>query len=142
MSAESPEKSFATLFEEANRGAPRRRKPRVGDTLDVVVVQVGKDALFVEFDGHQQGFIDANDLRAADGTLKAALGDALRARVVEVDGEQGLQLVPTQESAVAAGAAVSVGGSGAAEPVKVAVGQVVSGEVHRVESYGIFVQIE
>src|ERR1700752_5383810 len=127
MSSKSPEKSFAALFEEANRGARRRGRPGVGDAFDVVVVQIGKDAVFVEFEAHHQGWIEAVDLRAADGTLEVAVGNSMRARVVEVDSERGIRFVPTPESPVAAGAAV---------------GQVVSGEVHRVENYGVFLQIE
>ena len=64
---------------------PRGKGPRVGDVLDAVVVQVGKDAVFVELDGRRQGFIEAIDLRAPDGTMKAAVGDKLRVRVVRVD---------------------------------------------------------
>jgi len=142
MSSDPPEKSFATLFEEGGQAAPRRRRPRVGETFTVVVVQVSKDAVFVELEGRQQGFIEAVDLRAPDGSLKAATGDTLRARVVAMSAEQGVRLAPTIESAAAAGASVSVGGSADADAVKVAVGQVVSGEVHRVESYGLFVQID
>ena len=142
MSADLPEKSFAALFEEAGRRAPRRQRPRLGESFDVVVVQVGKEAVFVEFDAHQQGFIEPADLQAPDGSLKAKAGDSFRARVVATDAEFGVRLAPTVEAAVAAGASVCVNVAGEAEPVKVAVGQVVSGEVHRVESYGLFVQID
>jgi small subunit ribosomal protein S1 len=141
MSSDSREKSFASLFEETSKGLPRRRRPRVGDAVEAVVVQVGKEAVFVEFGGHEQGFIEALDLRAPDGSLKAAPGDTLRARVVAVDSEHGIRLAPTVESAVAAGASVSLSPSREAEAVKVAVGQAVNGEVSRVESYGIFLQI-
>jgi small subunit ribosomal protein S1 len=142
MSSDPPEKSFAALFEEGNRGARPTRRPRIGERVEASVVQVGKEAVFVEFAGHQQGFIEAIDLRAPDGSLKAAIGDVLRARVVQVDAEQGVRLAPTIEAAVAAGASVSLGGVADADSVKVAVGQVVSGEVNRVESYGVFVQID
>jgi ribosomal protein S1 len=142
MSADSPDKSFAALFEESGRAVPRRRRPRPGETFEVVIVQVGKDAVFVEYDGHQQGFMDAEDLRAPDGALKAAVGDKLRARIADVDTEHGTRLSPTVEAAVAAGASVSLGAGVAADSFKLAVGQVVSGEVVRVESYGLFVQID
>jgi small subunit ribosomal protein S1 len=113
----------------------------VGDTLEVVVVQVGKDAVFVELDGRRQGFIEALDLRTPDGTTKAAVGDRLRARVVHVD-DQGVRLAPTIEAAAAAGVSVSLDGSTEPDAVKFAVGQVVTGGVERVESYGVFVQID
>jgi small subunit ribosomal protein S1 len=142
MSDDPPEKSFAALFEETSRRDPRRRRARVGETLDVVVVQVGKDVVFVELDGQRQGLIDCADLRSPDGSLKAALGDTFRARVVAVDPEGGIRLVPTIEAAVSAGAGVAVGATSEPDSVKVVVGQVVAGEVSRVESYGLFIQID
>ena len=141
MPSDSPKESFAALFEQTGKAAPRARGPRVGDALEVVVVQVGKDAVFVELDGRRQGFIEAIDLRAADGTMKAAVGDRLRVRVLNVD-DQGVRLAPTLEAAVAAGASVSLDGSTEPDAVKFAVGQVVSGAVERVESYGVFLQVE
>jgi small subunit ribosomal protein S1 len=141
MAPDTPKDSFAALFEETGKAAPRRQAPRVGDMLDVVVVQVGKDAVFVELDGRRQGFIEALDLRAPDGTMKAAVGDKLRARVLHVD-DQGVRLAPTVEAAVAAGVSVSLDGSTEPDAVKYAVGQTVSGAVERVESYGVFLQLD
>jgi small subunit ribosomal protein S1 len=136
------DESFATLFEQAGQGAPRKRNPRIGETLEVLVVQVGRDAVFVELDGRRQGFIESIDLKAPDGTIKAAVGDRLRARVVHVDPEQGVRLSPTIEAAVSMGASVALGPSSEPAAVTVALGQVVSGAVERVESYGLFVQLE
>jgi small subunit ribosomal protein S1 len=146
-SSDRPEESFAALFEQTGRAAPPARGPRPGDVFDVVVVQVGKDAVFVELDGRRQGYLEATDVRAPDGTIVVAPGARLRARVVEV-GDEGVRLAPTVDAAVAVGASVSVGaassGGGASEGegVKVAVGQVVSGTVDRVENYGVFIQID
>ncbi len=142
MSSDRPEESFAALFEKTSQDAPRRRGPRVGETLSVLVVQVGKDAVFVELDGRRQGFIEANDLRAPDGTIKAAAGDTLRARVAHVDPELGVRLTPTVEAAVAVGASVHLGPTHEPAAVTVALGQVVSGVVERVELYGLFVQMD
>ena len=141
MPSDRPDETFAALFEQTGKAAPGRRAPRVGETLEVVVVQVGKDAVFVELDGRRQGFIEALDLRAPDGSLKAAVGDKLRARVVHVD-DQGVRLAPTVEAAAAVGVSVSLDGSTEPDAVKFAVGQVVSGAVERVESYGVFLQID
>jgi ribosomal protein S1 len=141
MPSDPHHESFAALFEQTGKAAPRARGPRVGDTIDAVVVQVGKDAVFVELDGRRQGFIEAIDLRAPDGTMKAAVGDRLRVRVLNAD-EQGVRLMPTVEAAVAAGASVSLDGRTDPDAVKFAVGQVVSGAVDRIESYGVFLQVE
>jgi small subunit ribosomal protein S1 len=143
MSSDRPkDESFAALFEAKGQATPRRRGWRTGETVSAVVLQVGRDAVFVELEGHGQGFIEATDLRAADGSLKAAAGDRLRARVVSVDREQGVRLVPTVEAAVAAGAAVSLGPPEDAAALKISVGQVVTGSVDRIESYGLFLQID
>ncbi len=141
MASDPPKDSFAALFEQSGKTAPRARGPRVGDTLEVVVVQIGKDAVFVELDGRRQGFIESIDLRAPDGTTKAAVGDKLRARVVHVD-DQGVRLLPTVEAAAAAGVSVSLDGSTEPDAVKFAVGQIVGGTVERVESYGLFLQLD
>ncbi|HEY3815840.1 MAG TPA: S1 RNA-binding domain-containing protein [Polyangiaceae bacterium] len=141
MPSDPPKESFAALFEQTGKAAPRARGPRVGDMLEVTIVQVGKDAVFVELDGRRQGFVEAIDLRAPDGTMKAAVGDKLRARVVHVD-DQGVRLAPTVEAAAAAGVSVSLDGSMEPDAVKFAVGQMVAGAVERVESYGVFLQID
>lgn len=145
MGSDRPEgqDSFAALFEQSN-GVARARAPRLGDLVDVVVVQVGKDAIFVELDGRRQGFIESIDLHDKDGVTKVAEGDHLRARVVRFD-DEGIRLMPTIEAAVAAGASVTLGGTtgeGPSDGPKVAVGQIVSGVVDRIESYGLFLQLE
>ena len=142
MSSDRPDESFAALFEQAGQGPPRKRNPRIGETLDVVVVQVGRDAVFVELDGRRQGFIESTELKAPDGTTRAAVGDRLRARVVQIDPDNGIRLAPTVEAAAAAGASVALAAAGEPAAVTVAIGQVISGAVERVEAYGLFVQIE
>jgi small subunit ribosomal protein S1 len=140
MGSDRPDESFAALFEQS-RNVPRAKAPRVGDVLDAVVVQVGKDAVFVELDGRRQGFIEAIDLEDKDGVVKATVGETLRARVVRID-EQGVRLAPTIEAAVAAGASVSLGAKGDGDAPKVALGQVVSGTIERIENYGLFLQLD
>jgi small subunit ribosomal protein S1 len=148
MSSDRPDDSFASLFESSVKGAgrgggaPQRRNPRIGETLDALVVQVGRDAVFVELDGRRQGFIESIDIKGPDGSVRAAVGDRLRVRVVSVDAEQGIRLTPTIEAAVAAGASVPLGAPGEPAAVTVAIGQVISGSVERVEAYGLFVQID
>lgn len=97
MSSDKPEvsrdamgDSFAALFE--GQGAPtpaRRKRVRVGDRLEAVVVQVGRDLVFVELDGKQQAFIEAAEMREPDGTISVKEGDKIRAHVVEVDEARG-----------------------------------------------------
>ncbi|MGH7269404.1 MAG: S1 RNA-binding domain-containing protein [Polyangiaceae bacterium] len=143
MSADRPETSFAALFEQTSKTKLHKRGARLGEAIEVVVVQVSKDAVFVEFEGLRQGLIEAAELRGPDGGMKVAVGDRLRARVVHVDAEQGIRLAPMFEVADAADASVNLGPTNkATSSTMVAVGQVVSGLVDRVEGYGVFLQIE
>src|SRR5215472_13892891 len=101
MSDKRPE-TFGVLFEEQRQRDPRRRRARVGETLDVVVMQVGKEVVFVELPGQRQGFIDASDLCAPGESPKLAVGGTLSARVVAVDPEHGVRLVPIAKAAALA----------------------------------------
>src|SRR5687768_10447822 len=89
MAADDEKESFAALFER-EKAAPRRRALRVGDRLEAVVIQIGHDAVFVELDGKQQAFLDAEELRAADGTMTVREGDRVTAHVIEVDDVKGI----------------------------------------------------
>lgn len=157
MPDDRKDESFAALFEQSGKTAPRARRPRPGDVVQATVVQVGKEAVFVELEGRQQAFIEATELQDPEGKIGVAVGDSLEARVVRID-DEGVRVTPTMRAAVAAGATVELGaaaagaGAGAgraesaggakAEIVRVAVGQVVHGVVDRVESYGVFVQLD
>jgi small subunit ribosomal protein S1 len=80
--------SFAALFEQ-QAPLPRTKTPRVGDRMEALVVQVGRDAVFVELDGKRQAYIDAVELRGPDGTIDVKVGEMLAAHVVEVDPKSG-----------------------------------------------------
>jgi small subunit ribosomal protein S1 len=88
----TPEKedSFAAMFEQQGAPPRQRRGIRVGDRLDAIVIQVGRDAVFVELDGKQQAFLEAAEVRDEDGTISVKVGDKLTANVVEVNDEQGI----------------------------------------------------
>jgi small subunit ribosomal protein S1 len=94
MSSDDKQDSFAAMFEAAEGAATRQptrpRRVRVGDRLDAVVIQLGRDSVFVELDGKQQAFIETAELREEDGSVPYAIGDVIRAHVVEVDEERGV----------------------------------------------------
>ena len=84
--------SFAALFEAQGPSATparRRRDVKVGDRLEAVVIQIGKDLVFVELDGKQQAFIEVGELRNADGEVDVTVGEVIRAHVVEVEEQSG-----------------------------------------------------
>lgn len=82
MSDETSE-SFAALFEQSS--VKKGRNLRVGERVEGTVVLVGRDAVFIEVDGKREAFIEANELRAPDGTLSIKVGDTLAAQVVAID---------------------------------------------------------
>jgi len=90
MTSEKTEDSFAAMFEQEARAPRKRRTYRVGDRVDAIVVQVGRDSVFVELDGKQQAFLEAVELRDDDGTITVKEGDKLTANVVEVNEAQGI----------------------------------------------------
>jgi small subunit ribosomal protein S1 len=143
--AEKPQgESFAALFESDAARIPKRRSFGVGEELDVVVVQLGRDAVFVELDGKQEGFIEAKDLTNKDGELTVKAGSRITARVVETGGREGaVRLVPVYvrppaaEEPDAEPVAAPAGIAGGA----IVVGANVRGTVALVERYGVFVQL-
>ena len=133
--------SFAALFEAGQRNAPRRRTFNPGDELDVVVVQIGRDAVFVELDGIQQGFIDAKDVRNDAGELTVKPGSRVTARVVGTGGRQGaVHLMPVFVRPPVDEADSAPAMAGPAGPA-LQVGGRVKGTVAMVERYGVFLQI-
>lgn len=129
------EDSFAAMFERSPELAapPRKRRAiRVGDRMDAVVIQVGRDAVFVEADGKQQAFFEAAELREEDGTISLKVGDKITAHVVEVDEEK---------SVVRLGRSLGKPGSVAAlEQAKIA-GMGVEGKVTGVNKGGLEVEL-
>ncbi len=92
---DKPQDSFAAMFEQdaaANAQPPKRprRALRLGDRLDAIVVQVGRDTVFVEVDGKQQAFLDAIELRELDGTSTVKEGDRISAHILEIDDAKGI----------------------------------------------------
>jgi small subunit ribosomal protein S1 len=135
--------SFAALFEGDAGKVPRRRSFQVGDELDVVVVQIGRDAVFVELDGKQEGFIEAIDLMNKSGELSVKVGSRVTARVLEVGGRPGAVRLgpvfvrpPATEEPDAPPVAVPGGVAGA-----LVVGATVRGTVAVIERYGVFLQL-
>ncbi len=89
---EPSNESFAALFEADSKARPRRgvgRAFRVGEPVEGTVVRVGKDAVFIDLDGKQEGYIEAVELRDAQGALEVAIGDPVRAVIVEMGGRHG-----------------------------------------------------
>ncbi|MCA9590431.1 MAG: S1 RNA-binding domain-containing protein [Myxococcales bacterium] len=85
MSENDSGDSFAAMFEREGGAPKRQRRIAIGERVEGVVVQVGRDAVFVEIDGKRQAFMELEELRDAHGEVTVKVGDTLTAHVVEVD---------------------------------------------------------
>lgn len=137
--------SFAALFE-ATPGAGRNRARRLhrGDRLEVRVVEIARDTVFVDVGEKQEGFIARTELLGPDGQLAVQIGQTVSAVVAESDGER-LRLSPVfvrsaEQSSIDAGGEIVTIPRAKSAPLLVE-GAHVRGTITGVERYGVFVQI-
>ncbi|MBI4704593.1 MAG: S1 RNA-binding domain-containing protein [Deltaproteobacteria bacterium] len=79
-------KGFAALFaeaERAGRGKAFGSRPAVGEEVSGTVSAIGADGVFVDLGAKTEGVIDRGELDDGQGGLCVAVGDTIRARVVE-----------------------------------------------------------
>jgi small subunit ribosomal protein S1 len=79
------DEDFAALFEQSvskGKGAAARRL-KVGDTVEVTIVQIGKDSVFVDAGTRAEGEIARQELEDEYGRVTVKIGDRLRATVSE-----------------------------------------------------------
>jgi small subunit ribosomal protein S1 len=141
----SDKESFASLFETAGADLRSARRARRGDRMEARVVAIGRDAVFVDLGGKQEGFIERSALAAKDGSLPVEIGQTISAVVSRADGER-VQLDPLFVRQSGAGL-IDDGGELVAIPRAksgplLVEGAQVKGTVTGVERYGVFVQID
>jgi small subunit ribosomal protein S1 len=71
---ESPEESFAELFEKSVSPVERLEP---GRRMDATILKIGADWIFLDVGQKGEGVLDKKELLAADGTLSAREGDTL-----------------------------------------------------------------
>ena len=135
--------SFASLFENATT-VQRQRHWSIGDRVEGIVVKIGSNAVFLDLDGKREAFIDRASLADVTGQeATLSVGDTIVARDAEVGRHVGgVRLEPL--SIRAAGQqeqSERVELVDAAGP-RLSTGAHVKGQIVRVESYGVFLQIE
>ncbi|HYO94637.1 MAG TPA: S1 RNA-binding domain-containing protein [Polyangiaceae bacterium] len=81
----SDDSSFAHLMETAGAQATGRavRRLRPGEVVQVTVVQVAEDCIFVDVGTPSDGRIQRAELEDRDGNVRVSVGDTLRATVVD-----------------------------------------------------------
>ncbi len=145
-SPRSSDDSFASLFEQTAGASARQRRYHTGESVEVTIVAVARDAVFADLGGKQEGVFERPELTDADGKLRVEVGSRVSAVVANVDGATGqVRLRPVVIRAEAgdvgvARAATSASAPGATGPVLVE-GARIKGRVTGVERYGIFVQV-
>jgi small subunit ribosomal protein S1 len=73
---------FAAMFSASEQGKPKHAKrPKVGDVVKGTIVNVGKDAVFVDLGGKAEGQLDRAQVTDHEGKLLVKLGDVIEARV-------------------------------------------------------------
>src|SRR5262245_35868899 len=76
------DEDFAAMFAESERGAPRAKRPRVGDLVKGKIITIGKDSVFVELGGKAEGMLERAQVSDREGKLLVKVGDTIEARIV------------------------------------------------------------
>ena len=74
---------FAAMLAASEAGAPRAKRPRVGDVIKGPVISIGKEAVFIDAGGKAEGVLDREQVSDAEGKLLVKVGDTIEARVVD-----------------------------------------------------------
>jgi small subunit ribosomal protein S1 len=145
--------TFADLFAQHPDAPARQRRLAVGDPIEVTIVKVTRDAVFADIDGKREAYIDASDLLDGSGrAIEVQVGARVSARVAELGGRAGAMRLtplavqqslpePSEDGDIEPEAVQRVDlRPGAGAPL--VTGARVKGTVTRIETYGVFVQIE
>lgn len=92
------EDDFAALFEQSMakpQQRPSSRRLRAGEPVEGVVVAIGENTIFVDVGTKAEGRIDRSAVTDAHGALKVALGDRIRATVIDPGGNDAPVLAVT-----------------------------------------------
>jgi len=136
--------SFASLYEQSAGAKGRQRRYHPGESVEVTIVAIARDAVFADLGGKQEGVFERVALSDPDGKLHIEVGGKVTAVVDNVDGATGqVRLRPVVIRTADAGDIGVVQAhtsAGAAAPTLVT-GARVKGKVTGIERYGVFVQI-
>jgi len=137
-SPDGPRESFAALFE--SQGVHTRRSFHTGESVEVTIVLVAREAVFADLGGKQEGMFELPDMTDDEGNVQVKVGSRVMATVTSVDKETGqVRLKPVALRSEADEAPVVLGGSSKSGPAIVE-GARVKGTVTGIERYGVFMQ--
>jgi small subunit ribosomal protein S1 len=139
----STDESFASLFEQTAGAHVRQRRYHAGESIEVTIVALAREAVFADLGGKQEGMFERADLSDPEGKLRVEIGARVTAVVDSVDGATGqVRLRPVVIRAEGGDVGVASTTSSAGAPAQVLVeGARIKGKVTGIERYGVFVQI-
>ncbi len=76
------DEDFAAMLAESEKGAPRAKRPKVGDLVKGKVISFGKDTVFVDLGGKAEGVLERSQVHDSEGKLLLKVGDVVEARIV------------------------------------------------------------
>lgn len=146
------EDTFAALFEQGAQAMPRRKKFHGGERVDVTVVAIGKESVFADIGGKEEGYFPRSSLLGDGGELAVAIGAKIAAVVTRVDDVSGqVELSPVYVRRASAEHFSDVPDLDGIAEVRLPVtssapllveGARVRGKVTGIERYGVFVQVQ
>jgi len=78
---------FAAMFAESERGKPKGgKRPRVGDMVKGTIINIGKEAVFVDLGSKAEGQLDREQVVDREGKLLVKIGDVIEARIASDTG--------------------------------------------------------
>src|SRR5580692_2614087 len=83
------DESFASLFEQSAGAKGRQRRYHTGETVEVTIVAVAREAVFADLGGKQEGMFERSALSDAEGRVRVEVGSRVSAVVDNVDGATG-----------------------------------------------------
>ncbi len=73
---------FAAMLAESEKGAPRTKRPKIGDLVKGKVISIGKDTVFIDAGGKAEGTLEKTQVTDKEDKLLVKVGDTIEARVV------------------------------------------------------------
>lgn len=78
------DEDFAAMLaeSEAQSGAKRTKRPKVGDVISGKIISIGKDTVFIDAGGKAEGTLEKGQVSDKEGKLLVKVGETIEARVV------------------------------------------------------------
>jgi small subunit ribosomal protein S1 len=76
------DEDFAAMLAASEAGAPRTKRPKIGDQIKGKVISIGKDTVFVDAGGKAEGTLEKSQVTDKEGKVSLKVGDTVEARVV------------------------------------------------------------